>query len=63
MIEERRKKREAIKSKHKSEATPIQMDALALDNVFAAAAPEQRTPEGHPKPPGKTCAYGPYLVL
>ena len=40
LIEERRKRREAIKAKHKGEATPSLIQALALDNRSAPSTPK-----------------------
>ena len=39
LIEERRKKREAIKAKHRGQATPMQLQVLALDNQSAPSTP------------------------
>ena len=39
LIEERRKKREAIKAKHRGQATPMLVQALALDNKSAPSTP------------------------
>ncbi|KAK0513317.1 hypothetical protein JMJ35_004303 [Cladonia borealis] len=39
LIEERRKKREAIKAKHRGQATPMLVQALALDSKSAPSTP------------------------
>ena len=40
LIEERRKRREAIKAKHRGQATPLSVQALALDSQSAANYPK-----------------------
>ena len=40
LIEERRKRREAIKAKHRGQATPMLVQALALDSKHAPATPK-----------------------
>ena len=53
LIEERRKKREAIKAKHRGQATPMLVQALALDNKSAPPTPRSPAVEdgtqGHSK--------------
>ena len=41
LIEERRKRREAIKAKHRGQSTPLLMQALAHDNVSEPTAASQ----------------------
>ncbi len=53
LIEERRKRREAIKAKYRGQATPMQLEALALNNASTPATPKQRTPERQPPATGK----------
>ena len=49
MIEERRKRREAIKARHKGQATPLLVQALALDTTTAPSTPKSTaTPEDDP---------------
>lgn len=55
LIEERRKRREAIKAKYRGQATPMQLEALALANPSTPATPKQRTPEGQSRALGKHC--------
>ncbi len=55
LIEERRERREAIKAKYRGQATPMQLEAMALANPSAPATPKQRTPEGQSQAPGKHC--------
>lgn len=40
LIEERRKRREAIKAKHRGQATPLLVQALALDTTSAPSTPK-----------------------
>ncbi|KAI4249988.1 MAG: hypothetical protein L6R42_008822 [Xanthoria sp. 1 TBL-2021] len=40
LIEERRKRREAIKAKHRGQATPLSVQALVLDSQSAASSPK-----------------------
>lgn len=53
LIEERRKKREAIKAKHRGQATPMLVQALALDSKSAPSTPRSPAVEdgiqGHSK--------------
>lgn len=50
-IEERRKKREAIKAKYRGQATPLLVQALAIDNNPAPSTPTpQSLDEEHPVP-------------
>ncbi|KAL8626797.1 hypothetical protein Q9189_007503 [Teloschistes chrysophthalmus] len=55
LIEERRKRREAIKARHRGQATPLLVQALAIDHHSAAEehdrspAPEHAAPEKSPK--------------
>ncbi|KAL8898262.1 MAG: hypothetical protein Q9207_006795 [Kuettlingeria erythrocarpa] len=48
LIEERRKRREAIKAKHRGQATPLLVQALALDRKSAPNSP--RPPDDDQKP-------------
>lgn len=49
VIEERRKRREAIKARHRGQATPLLVQALALDNTFVPSTPKSTTmPEDDP---------------
>lgn len=49
LIEERRKKREAIKAKHRGQATPLLVQALALDQESALNSP--KSPADSEQPP------------
>ena len=53
LIEERRKRREAIKAKYRGQATPLRLEAMALDSASASATPKQSTPEIQSQTPGK----------
>ena len=58
VIEERRKRREAIKARHRGQATPLLVQALALDNIFVPSTPKSTTmPEDDPNP-GKLYCFG-----
>ena len=61
LIEERRKRREAIKAKYRGQVTPLQLEAMALDSTSAAATPKQSTPEIKTQAPGKlsSCVQSP----
>ena len=49
LIEERRKRREAIKARHRGQATPMLVQALALDTVSAPSTPMSAViPEDNP---------------
>lgn len=50
LIEERRKRREAIKAKHRGQATPLLVQALALDNKSNPNSPKPAA--DHNEPPG-----------
>ncbi|KAL8993655.1 MAG: hypothetical protein Q9169_006180 [Polycauliona sp. 2 TL-2023] len=51
LIEERRKRREAIKAKHQKQATPLLVQALALDSQSAANSPKPSDDaDQHPTP-------------
>ncbi|KAL8719099.1 MAG: hypothetical protein Q9225_003858 [Loekoesia sp. 1 TL-2023] len=50
LIEERRKRREAIKAKHRGQATPLLVQALVLDNKSAPNLPKPAA--DHNEPPG-----------
>ena len=41
LIEERRKRREAIKAKHKGQATAVQLQLLALENQYTPSTPKE----------------------
>lgn len=45
-IEERRKRREAIKARHRGQATPMLVQALAIDNSSAPPTPNQDNADG-----------------
>ena len=58
VIEERRKRREAIKARHRGQATPLLGQALALDNAFVPSTPKSTTmPEDDPDQ-GKLFYFG-----
>ena len=58
VIEERRKRREAIKARHRGQATPLLVPALALDNTFVPSTPKSSTmPEDDPDQ-GKLYHFG-----
>ena len=44
LIEQRRKKREAIKAKHRSQGTPLLVQALNMNNTSTAGQPQPDTP-------------------
>ncbi|KAL8669994.1 MAG: hypothetical protein Q9168_005439 [Polycauliona sp. 1 TL-2023] len=51
LIEERRKRREAIKARHRGQATPLSVQALALDSQSAANSPKPSDDaDQHPEP-------------
>ncbi|MCJ1302705.1 U4/U6 small nuclear ribonucleoprotein prp4 [Hypocenomyce scalaris] len=52
MIEERRKKREAIKAKYRGQATPMLVQALALSNRSDPTTPKPESPSTHSPAPG-----------
>ena len=54
MIEERRKKREAIKAKYRGQATPMLVQALALSNRSDPTTPKPESPSTHSPAPGKS---------
>ena len=54
LIEERRKKREAIKAKHRGQATPLLVQALALDNKSAPNSPKPESSDDKSLAPGET---------
>ena len=53
LIEVRRKRREAIKAKYRSQKTPLQLEAMALDSASTPATPQQSTPEVQTQATGK----------
>ncbi len=53
LIEERRKRREAIKAKYRGQATPLHLEAMALDNASTPATPKQIIPEDQSQAPSK----------
>ncbi len=53
LIEERRKKREAIKAKHRGQATPMLVQALVLDSNSAPSTPRPEGKEEEHQIPGK----------
>ena len=53
LIEERRKKREAIKAKHRGQATPMLVQALALDSKSAPSTPRSPAVEDGMQGPSK----------
>ena len=53
LIEERRKKREAIKAKHRGQATPMLVQALALDSKSAPSTPKSPAVDEGNQAPGK----------
>ena len=49
LIEERRKRREAIKARHRGQATPLMVQALAFDTTSAPSTPKSTViPENNP---------------
>lgn len=56
-IEERRKRREALKNKYRGQATPLRIQALHLDADAASSTSEANTPHEDPGTPGRkhTC--------
>ena len=57
LIEERRKRREAIKARHRGQATPLLVQALALHTTSAPLTHSAALPEEIPAQ-GKLCCYG-----
>ena len=57
MIEERRKKREAIKAKHRGQATPTLVASLELDNDPVPSIPETKTRVEDTQPLGRLSYY------
>ncbi len=63
LIEERRKKREAIKAKHRGQATPMLVQALALDSKSAPSTPKSPALEDGIQEPSKLrCSYHERIV-
>lgn len=57
LIEDRRKRREAIKARHRGQATPLLVRSLALHTTSVPTTPESTTvPEDIPAQ-GKSCCY------
>ena len=57
LIEERRKRREAIKARHRGQATPLLVQALALNTTSTPLTPNSvALPEETPSR-GKLCCY------
>lgn len=52
LIEERRKRREAIKARHRGQATPLLVQALVLDNESGPSTPKQTATENRPQNQG-----------
>ncbi|KAL8776797.1 MAG: hypothetical protein Q9194_002930 [Teloschistes cf. exilis] len=50
LIEERRKRREAIKARHRGQATPLLVQALAIDHEPAAVEHDRSPAPGHAAP-------------
>ncbi|KAI4144429.1 MAG: hypothetical protein LQ341_002663 [Variospora aurantia] len=53
LIEERRKRREAIKAKHRGQATPLLVQALALENTSALDASKPMSDDDQPPSAGR----------
>ncbi|KAL8987223.1 MAG: hypothetical protein Q9177_003550 [Variospora cf. flavescens] len=53
LIEERRKRREAIKAKHRGQATPLLVQALALENTSALDASKTMSDDDQPPIAGR----------
>ncbi|KAL9048870.1 MAG: hypothetical protein Q9206_005803 [Seirophora lacunosa] len=53
LIEERRKRREAIKAKHRGQATPLLVQALALDHTSAPISPKPLSDDDQPPAAGQ----------
>ncbi|KAL9009087.1 MAG: hypothetical protein Q9173_005851 [Seirophora scorigena] len=53
LIEERRKRREAIKAKHRGQATPLFVQALALDHTSAPISPKPLSDDDQPPAAGQ----------
>ena len=53
LIEERRKRREAIKAKYRGQAALLHLEAIALDNASTPATPGQIIPEDQSQAPGE----------
>ncbi|KAL9016548.1 MAG: hypothetical protein Q9185_006125 [Variospora sp. 1 TL-2023] len=53
LIEERRKRREAIKAKHRGQATPLLVQALALENTSAPDASKPMSDDDQPPGAGR----------
>lgn len=52
-IEERRKRREALKNKYRGQATPLRIQALHLDADAGSTTSEATTPQADPGTPGE----------
>ena len=55
LIEERRKRREAIKAKHRGQSTPLLVETLALENDSALATAKMKIQDGD-QSLGKRCS-------
>ncbi|KAI4105298.1 MAG: hypothetical protein LQ345_007235 [Seirophora villosa] len=53
LIEERRKRREAIKAKHRGQATPLLVQALAMDHTSAPISPKPLSDDDQPPAAGQ----------
>jgi serine/threonine-protein kinase PRP4 len=57
-IEERRKRREALKNKYRGQATPLRIQALLLDTETVSAAPGANNSQDDPATPGSNSRMG-----